>query len=436
MRSSLPIILLLLTTAIVYQSCDSSLNIDKPKDFYKYIGKDGSQTGVDLVTDTLGNAYILGTSTIGTDTLGQQIYVVMTNSGGDVVWSKTYGGSGDDVPKDIEMLNDGTLIVVADRSDGDFTIYKLDQTNGSELKPPVISGLEALTGSTTLSNDHANSITQTTDGFVVAGYSDKGTYKTALVARYYADLTPFAPSWDYQLNQLNSLVSTTGYDVVPIKIFQKDASTFFIFGYTNTTLGADQFPDYNYFVLSTSEFNGPKNTMLLIDADPATHSNERLSSVRQAPIQSGGGFILTGYTSSPNGSTQNIYVARVVQDPVTAQQETFIQGIPKTITSNLSNLSGAFVSVCPSSSSGFYILGSEGVAGDNNLYLTKLGNDLSNAWGDNNPARTLGGVGDDAGGAVAETVDGRILVVGTMVLGDLKGQRKLVLMNLSSDGFF
>jgi len=437
MRSNLPIILLVTVIAIVYQSCDSSMNIDKPKDFYKYIGMDGDQTGVDLVTDVDGNAYILGSSKIASDTLGQpsyygqQLYVVMTNSSGEVVWSKTYGGKGDDIPKDIELLSDGTLVVLADRSDGDFAIYRLDKTTGTETKPVVVSGLEALIGAPA-SDDHANTITQTTDGFIVAGYSNDGAgFKTALVARYHPDMTKFDASWSYQLNQLNEL---SGYDVVPIKVVQKDPGNFIIFGYTNTP-GADTFADYNYFVVATGALNDARSAIFYIDADPATHSNERLSSVKQAPVQSGGGFILTGYTSSSNGATQDIYVARVVQDPQTALQETFIQGNPRTITSNLSNLSSAFVSVYPSVSSGFYVLGNQGVLGDNNLYLTKLDNDLGNAW-KGNPARELGGVGDDAGGAVAETVDGRILVVGTMVLGDLKGQRKLVLMNLSSDGFF
>jgi hypothetical protein len=123
----------------------------------------------------------------------------------------------------------------------------------------------------------------------------------------------------------------------------------------------------------------------------------------------------------------------VVQDLATATQETFI-GKTRTVDVNLSSTAAANLSVYPSTTSGFYVLGNQGVTGDNNLFLTKLGNDLGDAWPD--PARTLGGIGDDAGGAVTETPDGRILVVGTMVLGDLKGQRKLVLMNLNSDGFF
>src|ERR1041385_7044144 len=163
MRSSRVIILLLSAVAILFQSCDSTLSVDKPKDFYKYIGQDGDQTGVDLVTDSDGNIYILGSSRIASDSLGQQLYVVRTNSVGEVAWAKTFGDNADETPKDIEMLSDGTLVLLADRSDGDFVIYIIDKNSGDELKPPAIKGTPGVI-------DHTNSITQTTDGFVVAGY--------------------------------------------------------------------------------------------------------------------------------------------------------------------------------------------------------------------------------------------------------------------------
>jgi hypothetical protein len=433
MKSRLPLILLVIIVTMVYQSCDNSLSVDKPKDFYKYIGMDGNQTGVDLVTDTDGNAYVLGSSTIASEgALGQQIYVVMADPKGDVVWSKTYGDDGDEVPKDIEMLTDGTLVVLADRSDGDYAVYHLDRTSGAQLTPVVISGLEKVLQlkPDTTTEDHANSITQTSDGFIVAAYTNNGSYNTALIARYYADMTSYPTSWDYQLSQFKG---ADGYDFIPVKVFQVDATNFITFGYTNSTFGGGAPSNYNFFILPTSDLNSAKNTFFFVDADPVSHPNERLTSVRQAPIQSGGGYILTGYTSS-NGSSQDIFVAKVVQDLGSASQATFL-GKTRTISSNLSNLSGASASVYASALSGFYVLGNQGVAGDNNLYLTKLDTDLSDAWGDG-PARTFGGVGDDAGGAVAETADGRVLVVGTIVLGDLKGQRKLVLMNLNSEGFF
>src|SRR4051812_30491756 len=101
MRSTLLIILIVIVP-MVYQSCENTLDVHKPQDFYKYIGDDGNQAAADLVTDPEGNVYILGSTT--TPDLGIQLYVVMTNTRGEVQWTKTYGDSEDETPKDIEIL--------------------------------------------------------------------------------------------------------------------------------------------------------------------------------------------------------------------------------------------------------------------------------------------------------------------------------------------
>src|ERR1044071_1656539 len=101
MKSRVLIILLLSVVAIAFHSCDSDLNIDKPKDFYKYIGVDGNQTAVDMVVDAEGNSFILGSSSattidgVAVTGRGQQLYVVMANTSGEVVWQKDYGEGGD-----------------------------------------------------------------------------------------------------------------------------------------------------------------------------------------------------------------------------------------------------------------------------------------------------------------------------------------------------
>ena len=420
MRRRLPIILMIVIS-MVYHSCDSTLNIDKPKGLYKYIGDDGNQTAVDMVMDPDGNAYILG-STTSNGVLGMQLYVVMTSPNGEVQWQQSYGDAGDETPKDIEMLADGTLAVLADRPDGQFVIYRLSKDDGSEKMAHKING--------TRFPDHVSSITQINDGFVVVGYSDSLSIKNGLVYRYDVNMDTVPTSWVYKITQS---IGSVGYDVLPIKMYQKDANHFFLFGYTNSPIG-DNIPDFNYFVLASGFDNSFINGFQLVPGPDPT-SDERLTSAMQVPSQSGGGFILTGYTSASNGSRQDIFVARIVDDPSSATNN-FIQGTPRVITSNLADLSGSVAFTYPSATAGFYVLASQGTAGDNNLYLTKLDNSLLNAWGNDNPGRTLGGVGDDAGAAVAETGDGRILVVGTMVLGDLKGQRKIVLMNLDSDGMF
>ncbi len=90
----------------------TKLNVDNPNDFYKYIGEDGGQWGIDLVTDLDGNIYILGKTESLLD--GKQIYVVKTDPRGNVLWKNTLGDRGDEEPKDIEMIAGGDLVLVSD----------------------------------------------------------------------------------------------------------------------------------------------------------------------------------------------------------------------------------------------------------------------------------------------------------------------------------
>jgi hypothetical protein len=114
----------------------------------------------------------------------------------------------------------------------------------------------------------------------------------------------------------------------------------------------------------------------------------------------------------------------------------YIQGTPKVVTSELSAVSDTPASMYPSRSSGFLILAEENTVGDGNIYLKKVDNDFNDAWSDPHTFHVFGGVGDDRAGAVTETADGKILVCGTMILGEVNGQSKILLMKLSPEGMF
>ena len=68
---------------------------------------------------------------------------------------------------------------------------------------------------------------------------------------------------------------------------------------------------------------------------------------------------------------------------------------------------------------------------DTNLALTKLTRELTKAW---QVPLIFGGESSDFVGSVSELPDGRILVVGTMTVGGLSGQKKMVLMKLNAEG--
>jgi hypothetical protein len=434
MRNRTLTILLLFVFAIASQSCDTKLNVDNPNDFYKYIGEDGSQWGIDLVTDLDGNIYILGK----TESLlvGKQIYVVKTDPRGNVLWKSTLGDRGDEEPKDIEMIAGGDLVLVSDWTDPSgqkgFAIYKVNKTDGAMIGTPVYS--EMLSGT----EYHVNSITQTTDGFIVAAYIEHGDYKSGLVFRYDNALLLFPPSWDASFSLLTSSGGlSTGYDFVPIKVMQFDDNTFYTFGYTNT-LNGDGIKDNNFFVYRGGEFNGPLGGLLIIDG-PDVNSDERLTSVKRMAPESGAGYVLTGYISYPGTGQQDLYVAKTplaLTQATDDDQTTFVIGTPKVVTTNLSSISASTASVYSSTGSGFLLLAEENSSGNGNIYLTKVDKNLVDAWSDPHRSQVFGGVGNDLAGAVAETSNQRILVVGSMTVGEVNGQSKIVLMNLSPNGMF
>lgn len=102
-----------------------------------------------------------------------------------------------------------------------------------------------------------------------------------------------------------------------------------------------------------------------------------------------------------------------------------------TSTSNVQNLKA----VGCSSPFGFLVLSTENLNGNENLYLTMLDNTLALRDRDV-PGKAFGGIGNDSAADVEQLADGSILVLGTMVLGEVNGQKKMVLMKLDSEGKF
>lgn len=434
-RGALTISIHIILTAIAMtlSSCDSKVNIEEPGQFYKYIGSDGDQWAVDMVADQNDNIYILGGSTSTSN--GSQLYVVKTSAKGIVLWERKIGDPGDENPKDIELLANGNVIVVADRTDlsgeKDFVIYTLNASDGSTVGTPRIDGNAGL-------DDYVNSITQISDGFIVSSYSDahsaSGDFKQAFVYRY-DDQLARTPPFLWTVNFSQEIVSG-GYDFVPVKVVQISNDLFYTFCYTNTTLNGDATPDYNFFIYVSGQLNDLKNTLSIPGLDP--NSSERLTSIRAVPPQSGSGFIMAGYTANPTSGLQDLYAVRVVQDlqfVKPSEINSILQRPPQIVTSELSPIAMSNACVYPSKSQGFLLLGDQNVDGNNNIFLTKVDNTLQGSWVEK-PFVAFGGAGNDTSGAVVETSDGRILLCGTMVLGDVVGQRKVVLMNLSPNGLF
>ena len=304
---------------------------------------------------------------------GRDVYIIKTDSTGNIIWDKSFGGNGNDGSKAIQQTPDGGFVIAgftASFSNGSYDVYLIKTDRSGTIVWEKTFG-----GS---GDDWCNSVQQTLDGgFVMAGRT--GSFGAGLVDVY--------------------LIKTDGSGN---KVWEK-------------TFGGSSY-DYGYSVQQTSDggFLIVGNTYSLgdgslevyliktdVSGNKVWEKNFGGSSFDfgySVEKTSDGGFVIIGFTTSFGAGQEDVYLVKVDAEGNKIWEKTF----------------GGFLedqgnSIQQTSDGGFIISGfTESLgAGYFDVYLIKTDANGKKIW-----EKTFGGSSFDWGYSVQQVSDGGFVITG------------------------
>jgi hypothetical protein len=325
------------------------------------------------VQQTADGGYIIAGSTYSFGAGESDIYLIKTNSFGDTLWTKTYGGSENDYGYSVQKTSDGGYIIAGETESfgaGDYDIYLIKTDSlGDTLWTKTYGGMD---------NDRSWSVQQTSDsGYIVVG----------MTASFGTD---FEYVYVIKTNSLGDTVWTKTY-----------GGGFFDFGYS-----VEQTNDDGYIIGgSTSSFGAGWYDVYLIKTDALgdtnwtnTYGGADGDIGLQLATTTDGGYIITGYTLSFGAGNGDVYLIKTDSQGDIVWTKTYGGGDWD-----------AGSSVQQSSDGGFIIAGvteSFG-AGEEDVYLLKIDSIGDTMW-----TTTYGGTDDDYGYSVWQTSDSGYIIAG------------------------
>lgn len=422
---------LLLIVTIVLAGCDSTSSVENPADthFVRFYGQDGDQTGRDLVILPDGNLVLFGTTKPTTPTKGVQWYVAKVDPNGAVIWEREFGGLNDEEARDIELTSSNNLVLVGNTyktpTDRDLMIMTLT-LDGIKIDSNTFA-IHDKNGTQAIGDEDVSTVTDLDTAFIIAGSSsvryDPGDTATTnlregMKVLVRSNLQEYGPSW---LQLIGTEFDDAIYKIVRAPAPPLGYGSYYAFGTSNQTVSTNTSYKFWLFVL------GPTGLAVNVQDYHGTSSDERLSGFDFAPDS----YVLSGLSTGAGGASDFYIVNALIRDA-----SGWRYSFDKTLSLNLgANLSGRTSIIRSSSSDEFYVLGEEASFDNNqNWVLTKI---TSNGFVEWSSPIVYGGQGMDECGAIKETADGRLMIIGTMRTGRPDaGEFKMTLIKVNKDGKF
>lgn len=358
----------------IWEYTPASVPVIRFQKTYGGTNDDTDTSRIAFGSPTADGGYIIASSTKSFGAGGFDGYLIKTNSMGDTVWTKTYGGAGDDIISSVQPTTDGGYVLAGFTGgiNSDAFIMKTDVAGGVQWVR-TFNGPGA---------ERMNYAQETAGGFIATGKGDVAGFNGMSLVKLN---TGGSITWHRIYNSNSAITSAEGFSVEETAV-----GSFITSGHVRITTGA-KFD--GYFMVAT-----PTGTVLVSGMALNTFSNQNdlLAMVRQAPD---GGYIFCGSTGNPPTGDYNIFLLK------TSSTGT-IQWNRMYGTSNADDVGRALV-ITPEGDIVVAGFTRSFGAGNEDAFLMKVNSGGLFKW-----AKAYGGSATDRANSVYQTPDGGFFLVG------------------------
>jgi len=322
------------------------------------------------IRQTAEGGYIIAGWTRSFGAGGSDVYLIKTDTVGDTLWTKTYGGSSDDLGLSVQQTTDGGYVVAgwtASYGAGSEDVYLIKtDANGDTTWTKTYGGSQL---------DKGRSVQQTADGgYIIAGE----TFGTGSADVYLIKTDSNGDMvWSTSVNEL---LNDFGYSVQ-----QTTDGGYVIAGYTQAMTGY-----YDAYLVKTNATGDVTWT-----SSYGGVSMDFALCVQQTVDD---GYIMTGNTISFSPPPEDVYLIKTDANGDTTWTKTY---------GGTDEDAGYFVQ--QTNDGGYIVTGVTGssVTGDYDVYLIRTDASGNESW-----TKTFGGGGNEQGYSIRQTDDGGFAITG------------------------